>query len=188
MHDRIKRMDQFYREGSGVCSFMSPEMTRFSLVPNRYTDEIIGVPLLAWVKTKQPMALTYVWENDPANIEKEREVATTMFGDLLRILVEDETGSRIDRQALEQELREVFAPDSIVHPHLGYKREGFYNIIMGPRHTSRYAPCFSMVLTRITDVQTVHAETALRIRRESEKRMGETYDANALFINPHKRK
>ena len=62
-----------------------------------------------------------------------------MFGNLLRILVEDETGNKINCDDLKRVIYS-FSPDSQIHP-LGYRRSilQYYN---ESNHSSRYAPCF----------------------------------------------
>ncbi|MEK6948301.1 MAG: hypothetical protein AABX19_03590 [Nanoarchaeota archaeon] len=183
-HPRVIKMKEFYNREPKVCSFMNPDITRFVLVPNVYSDDVIGPSVLDWAKTRKPLALSYVWEKDPGDLERERAIGIEMFGNLLRILVEDETGNKINCDDLEKELSTVFSPDSQIHPFLGYRGDPFFSIIMSPNHSSRYAPCFSMVLTRQSDVLNVRNETRDKIRYNSERMMGRSYDAKALFVYP----
>lgn len=186
LHPRIERLAEFYRNGPKVCPFMSPDITRFVLVPESYSDGDVGPPVLEWAKTKHPMALAYVWEKDPPSLQQERESAINLFGNLLKILRGDETGQQIDRRSLEAELAYAFSDDSPIHPFLSYHNEAFYAIAMSPRHTSRYSPCFSVVLTRMSEVKSVKKEVAERIRQESFRLFGREYDADAMFIMPEK--
>ena|SRR3989338_90704 len=183
-HPRISKLADFYRTGSKVCSFMSPDITRFVLVPEVYHSQVIAEPLLDWAKTKKPMALSYVWEKDPLNMQDEEEIAIRFFTGLLKILKEDEFGEQINHINLEAELRFAFSDASPVHPHLSYRDDGFYTITMGPKQTSRYAPCFSIVITRVSDIMLVHKDIAQKIRKESAKRFGSEYDANTLYLKP----
>lgn len=181
-HPRIVLMEQFYRNGPKVCSFMNPDVTRFVLV-RKSTDEQIGRAAVAWAQTREPLALSYVWARDPKP-RHESDAAVYLFGRLAKALYEAETGTRIDPHELAREIDYLFSPQSDRHPHLSYGTEAFYAIAMGPRHTARYAPCFSVVLTREADVNAAHPALRARIRAESTRRMGREYDANALFIEP----
>jgi hypothetical protein len=159
---------------------MSPDITRFVLTPKNYTDAIIGPPYLEWIKTGAPLALAYVWEEDPKTLDEEQE-SIRLFKDLMRIGVED---MGIPYAQIEEQVLFAFREDSPVHAHLVHAEEHFFSIAMGPQHTSRYAPCSSIVLTRFSDIGQVPEPTTLRIRANSEKRYGRPYDGSGLYLKP----
>ena len=43
-------MKEFYNREPKVCSFMNPDITRFVLVPNVYSDDVIGIVFLIGLK------------------------------------------------------------------------------------------------------------------------------------------
>ena len=134
IHPRILKLMDFYDREPKVCKFMKSEYTNFILIPDGYKDEHIKMPILNFAKTKDNMALAYVLEVDPPSLERERTNGIDLFGNLLRILKEDETGEKINKKYLTAELNYVFSDACPGHPHLSYKDEGFYMITMGLIH------------------------------------------------------
>ena len=181
LHPRIDEMTRFYNGQDKVCPFMSASVTRFVLVPETYNDNHIAPAMLDWAKSTTPLALTYIWEKDP---HAERDATIGLFGNLLRVLVEDMTQEKVDAKGLEAELAIAFAPESDVHPMLGYEDKPFYAVAMGPKHTSRYAPCASMVITKMSDVAAVHKDIVATIRQRAFARYGAHYDATGVFLEP----
>ena len=100
-HTRIEQMAAFYRDGPKVCSFMSPDVTRFVWVPEGYSAKEVGEPIVQWAKTGQPSALAYVWERDPLDFKAERSAAIGLFGTLQQALFEDQTGQGIEQLILK---------------------------------------------------------------------------------------
>lgn len=187
LHPRIVKLMEFYNRPDNVCDYMNSKHTNFVLIPENYREGNIMMPILNFAKTRDYLALAYVLEKDLLSIEKEGAKGKELFGDLLRILKEDETGEKIDRRNLKKELDFAFSPLSKIHPHLDYKGEGFYMITMGLRYSSRYAVSSHFVITRISDVQAVPNDTKERIRHRSFDRYGGEYDANALLVCPKQR-
>ena len=184
IHPRILQMQDFYRSPNKVCSFMSPDITRFVLLPKKYTASELGAPLLEYVQSKTPLALSYVWEEDPISLQQERTTTLSFFTDAMKVLSEAQHHRQINRRELEQEVIHAFSRKVDTLPFLSYFEQGFYTIAMSPKHTARYAPCFSMVLTRITDVEMISTPLTQAIRARATERMGRPYDAKLLYIFP----
>jgi hypothetical protein len=184
-HPRIEKLADFYRQQGQVCSFMNPDITTFVLVPDQCSDEYVGNPLIEWATAGRPLALSYVWENDPVTVEDEIRIATRHIiraGCVLKSHVEKRHVSIAELVEALAALRNSTSLKSPAKFILSTENDKFYSIVMSPKHTSRYAPCFSVVLTRMSDIAKVAPDVRDRIRAESSKRFGREYNADGLFI------
>lgn len=106
-------------------------------------------------------------ETDPPTPQAEQASAIGLFGTLLRYSHNADTGEIIPQSELEGFLwRSIFRTCAGTFT---FSKGGvpFYAIATGPSYASRYAPCFSMVLTRMADIDAVKAGPRQAIRAEA---------------------